>query len=236
METAMTQTLNGAETPPFPAAPGASRVDRAARHAACERLDDQALLSLMLARSEDDPDTLSASLMRRFGSLGAVAAADPGELLRAGDLGQTAVGDLKILRELAIRLARIDACRRPVIASWSALLAYVRAALAHQPREQFRALFLDHRNNLIQDELVANGTTDHAPVYPREVVRRALEVSASAMILVHNHPSGNPEPSRADIEMTRQIVEAARLFSLQVHDHLVIGRDGTASFRQLGLI
>ena len=123
-----------------------------------------------------------------------------------------------------------------MITSWGALLAYVRVSLAHQPREQFRALFLDRRNHLLRDELTAEGTVDHAPVYPREVVRRALELSASALILVHNHPSGDPTPSRADIEMTRKIVDAARLFSIQVHDHLVVGREGTASFKSLGLI
>jgi len=108
--------------------------------------------------------------------------------------------------------------------------------LAHAPREQFRALYLDRKNVLLRDEFLAEGTVDHAPVYPREVIRRALEVSASALILVHNHPSGDPTPSRADIEMTRQINDAARVFGLQVHDHLVIGRQGTASFKQLGLI
>lgn len=108
--------------------------------------------------------------------------------------------------------------------------------MAHRPREQFRVLYLDHRNNLIEDEMVAEGTVDHAPVYPREVVRRALEVSASSMVLVHNHPSGDPTPSRADIEMTRRVVDAARALDLQVHDHIVVGCEGTASFRSLGLM
>ncbi|MDI1328228.1 MAG: DNA repair protein RadC [Brevundimonas sp.] len=203
---------------------------------ACEAMDDLALLGLMLKRSHADPGRLAGALLARFGSLGAVVAADIGELARAGDAAPAVVADLKILRELAVRLARIDACRRPAIASWSALQAYVRAALAHQPREQFRALYLDRRNTLLQDEFIADGTVDHAPVYPREVIRRALEVSASALILVHNHPSGDPTPSQADIEMTRKIVEAARVFGLQVHDHLVVGRQGTASFKALGLI
>ncbi len=201
-----------------------------------ETLDDQALLGLMLSRSDDDPYRLAGDLLARFGSLGAVAAADLSELARAGAADPAVLADLKILRELAVRLARADACRRPAIASWTALQTYVRAAMAHRPREQFRVLYLDHRNNLLRDEWVADGTVDHAPVYPREVVRRALELSASAMILVHNHPSGDPTPSRADIEMTRKVVDAARVFGLQVHDHLVIGRDGTASFKALGLI
>ncbi|WAC61327.1 RadC family protein [Brevundimonas sp. SL130] len=203
---------------------------------AYETLNDQTLLGLMLSRSDADPDRLAGDLLARFGSLGAVAAADLSELTRSSDAGLAVLSDLKILRELAVRLARVDACRRPAIASWNALQAYVRAALAHWPREQFRVLYLDHRNNLLRDEWVAEGTVDHAPVYPREVVRRALDLSASAMILVHNHPSGDPTPSRADIEMTRKLVDAARVFGLQVHDHLVIGRQGTASFKALGLI
>ncbi|WP_309630381.1 RadC family protein [Brevundimonas sp.] len=203
---------------------------------AYESLDDQTLLALVLSRSGADPDRLAGGLLARFGSLGAVAAADLSELTRSSDAGPAGLGDLKVLRELAVRLAREEACRRPAIASWTALLAYARTAMAHLPREQFRVLYLDHRNNLLRDEWVADGTVDHAPVYPREVVRRALELSASAMILVHNHPSGDPAPSRADIEMTRKVVEAARALGLQVHDHLVIGRDGTASFKTLGLI
>lgn len=203
---------------------------------AYESLDDQSLLALVLSRSGADPDGLAGQLLARFGSLGAVAAADLSELTRSSDAGPAIFADLKILRELAVRLARIDACRRPAIASWTALQTYVRTAMAHRPREQFRVLYLDHRNNLLRDEWVAEGTVDHAPVYLREVVRRALDLSASAMILVHNHPSGDPTPSRADIEMTRKVVDAARVFGLQVHDHLVIGRDGTASFKALGLI
>lgn len=203
---------------------------------AYESLDDQSLLALVLSRCGADPDGLAGKLLARFGSLGAVAAADLSELTRSSDAGPAIFADLKILRELAVRLARVDACRRPAIASWTALQTYVRTAMAHRPREQFRVLYLDHRNNLLRDEWLAEGTVDHAPVYPREVVRRALDLSASAMILVHNHPSGDPTPSRADIEMTRKVVDAARVFGLQVHDHLVIGRDGTASFKALGLI
>ncbi len=200
-----------------------------------ETLDDRALLALLVRRSRADPGTCATALLDRFGSLGAVVGADTAELLRVG-VCPAVLADLKLLPELAVRLARIEACRLPVIASWTSLLTYVRSAMAHRPREQFRVLFLDHRNALMRDEMWAEGTVDHAPVYQREVVRRALELSASALILVHNHPSGHPDPSRADIEMTRRIVEAARLFGLQVHDHLVIGRHGTASFKQLGLI
>jgi DNA repair protein RadC len=122
-----------------------------------------------------------------------------------------------------------------VISSWSALLAYVRVALAHEPREQFRVIFLDRKNQLIADEVMNHGTVDHAPVYPREVMRRALELSASSLVLVHNHPSGDPTPSGADVEMTKQVVEAGRSLRISVHDHLVVGRDGVASLKALGL-
>lgn len=201
-----------------------------------ERLGDRALLAQLLRHAPADPDEVAGRLLSRFGSLAAAASADPCELARVARTGPGALLDLGVLRELAVRLARAEASRRPVITSWSALQAYARAALAHRPREQFRVLFLDNRNRLMLDEFIADGTVDHAPVYPREVVRRALEVSASAMVLVHNHPSGDPTPSRADIEMTRKVVDAARALGLQVHDHIVVGREGVASFRALGLI
>ena len=129
-----------------------------------------------------------------------------------------------------MRVGRAKVARRPVISSWTALLDYVRVALAHEPREQFRVLFLDKKNQLIADEVLNHGTVDHAPVYPREVMRRALELSSSSLILLHNHPSGDPTPSRADVEMTRQIIEAGKALNIAVHDHLVVGRDGVASF------
>ena len=201
-------------------------------------LDDQALLGLLLGRCLPgaNVDRIAEALLDRFGSLGDVAAAEVSELGRLSGLGPAAILDLKLLRELCVRLSHSAACARPVLSSWNSVLAYARTTLAHLPREQFRTLFLDRRNMLLRDELLADGTVDHAPVYPREVIRRALELSASALILVHNHPSGDPTPSQADITVTRQIVEAAMLFGLQVHDHLVIGREGTASFRTLGLI
>lgn len=200
-----------------------------------EDLDDRRLLRRLLSRTTN-PAKTADRLLTRFGSLGSVLSADAPELVRWGVADADAVYDLQVVRELAVRLARTDACRRPVVTSWTALQAYVRAALAHRPREQFRVLYLDHRNNLMQDEMVGDGTVDHAPVYPREVVRRALEISASAMVLVHNHPSGDPTPSQADIAMTRKVVDAAQALGLQVHDHIVVSRDGTASFRSLGLM
>ena len=158
------------------------------------------------------------------------------ELRTVAGIGEAVALDLKLVQEIGLRSAREVVARRPVISSWSALLAYVKTALEHEAREQFRVLFLDKRNQLIADEVMNRGTVDHAPVYPREVVRRALELSASALILVHNHPGGDPTPSAADIDMTRQVVEAARALRIGVHDHLVVARHGVASFKALGLL
>ena len=218
--------------------PPASTVQAPDQIGSLTGLDDQTLLALMLTRGPSclDPHRIAADLFERFGSLAVIASADLPELARVEGVGPLALTDLKLLQLLCERLARCEAARRPVISTSSALLAYIRVALAEQPREQFRALFLDRRNQLMRDELTAHGTVDHAPVYPREVVRRALELSASSIVLIHNHPSGDPEPSRADIEMTRRIVEAAKVFDISVHDHLVVGRYGTASLRALGLM
>lgn len=202
-----------------------------------QALADADLLAALFGRTHSHAAgrAAAAELITVFGSLAGVAAADEAALRRQG-LSKAAVADLGRIRALAIALARAEACQRPVLSSWTALVAYLRAALAHAPREQFRVLYLDKRNILLREELRADGSVDHAPVYPREVIRRALELSASAMILVHNHPSGDPTPSRADIDMTRKIVDAARVFDIQVHDHVIMGREGTGSFRALGLM
>lgn len=200
-------------------------------------LPDYELLELHLFRSipRGDVKPLAKALIARFGSLGAVLAASIADLKTVPGIGDAVALDLKLLHETALRLSQANVVKRPVITSWSQLLDYVKLALAHEPREQFRVLFLDKKNQLIADEVMNHGTVDHAPVYPREVVRRALELAASAIILVHNHPSGDPTPSSADIAMTKEIVEAARALRLSVHDHLVVGRDGVASFKALGL-
>lgn len=205
--------------------------------AALNALPDYELLELQLFRSipRGDVKPLAKALIARFGSLAGVLAASPAGLKTVAGVGDAVALDLKLLHEIALRLGRETVARRTVITSWSQLLDYVKLALAHEPREQFRVLFLDKKNQLIADEVMNHGTVDHAPVYPREVMRRALELSASAVILVHNHPSGDPTPSQADIDMTRQVVEAGRALRITVHDHLVVGRDGVASFRALGL-
>ena len=201
-------------------------------------LPDYELLELYLFRTipRGDVKPLAKQLLLRFGSLGGVLGATSDELKSVKGVGETLALDLKLLHEASLRVALERVARRPVISSWSALLAYVKTALAHETREQFRVLFLDKKNQLIADEVMGRGTVDHAPVYPREVVRRALELSASAVILVHNHPSGDPTPSQADIDMTRQVVEASRALRIAVHDHLVVGRDGVASLKALGLL
>ena len=223
------------------------RLRERARGGGLTHLPDYELLELFLFRSQPQGDVkpIAKALLARFGSLSAVLAASIEDLMtvRAEDskgrmkgVGAETALDLAALHEVSRRVAREPAVKRTVISSWTALVAYVRVALQHEPREQFRVLYLDKKNQLILDEILNRGTVDHAPVYPREVVRRALEVSASAIILVHNHPSGDPTPSRADIQMTKQIVEAARSLAVEVHDHMIVGREGVSSFRQLGLM
>ncbi|MBS0333366.1 MAG: DNA repair protein RadC [Proteobacteria bacterium] len=211
--------------------------DRAAQ-GGLAALPDYELLELILFRAlpRGDVKPLAKQLLARFGSLGGVLGATAEELKSVKGVGPTLALDLTLLHELSVRTAKETVARRPVISSWSALLAYVKTALAHEAREQFRVLFLDKRNQLIADEIMGRGTVDHAPVYPREVMRRALELSSSAVILVHNHPGGDPAPSVADIDMTRQIVEAGRALRITVHDHLIAARHGVASFKALGLL
>jgi len=214
------------------------RLRMRARKGGLGALPDYELLELFLFRSvpQGDVKPRAKALMTRFGSLAAVLAAPVEDLCAVKGIGPSVALDLAALQEVTLRVHREPMAKRTVISSWTALLAYVKLALAHEPREQFRVLFLDKKNQLIADEVQNHGTVDHAPVYPREVMRRALELSASSVILVHNHPSGDPTPSHADIDMTRQIVEAGRTLRVGVHDHLVVGREGVASFRALGLM
>lgn len=203
-----------------------------------ESLADYEVIEYLLygAQPRGDTKPTAKALIRRFGSLGGVLNAGPDELTAVDGVGEVAAAALKIVPEAARRLAREAVGDKPVIASWDKLLDYCRIAMAHQPVEQFRLLFLDKKNQLIADERQQRGTVDHTPVYPREVVKRALELNASALILVHNHPSGDPTPSQADIAMTAEIKEAAEKLGIAVHDHVVIGKAGHASFRALGLL
>ena len=201
-------------------------------------LADYELLELALFRALPRRDTkpIAKALLARFGTLADVLSAPPERLKEIGGIGEQAVIDLKLFQAIAERMGQDAVRMRPVLSSWNALLDYCRTAMAYEEREQFRILFLDKKNALIADEVQQTGTVDHTPVYPREIMRRALEVSATAIILVHNHPSGDPSPSRADIQMTKTIAEVAKPLGIVVHDHLIIARDGHASFRGMGLI
>ncbi len=201
-------------------------------------LSDLEVLEYLLfgARPRGDTKPLAKTLIKRFSSLAGVLGASRQELAGVEGLGEASIAALKIVPEAARRLALEEASERPVIASWDKLLAYCRIAMAHEKVEQFRLLFLDKKNRLIADELQQTGTVDHTPVYPREVIKRALELGASALILVHNHPSGDATPSKADIEMTREVQEAATKLGISVHDHIVISKSGHNSFKSLGLL
>lgn len=201
-------------------------------------LADYELLELALFRAlpRRDVKPIAKALLARFGDLGRVCAAEVHQLTEVKGISDKTALDLKLLHALALRITKEKVVGRTVLSSWSALLDYLRTALQHKATEQFRVLYLDKKNRLIADEHQAQGTVDHAPVYPREVVKRALALDSSALILVHNHPSGDPTPSNADIEMTKLIVQAAKPFNIIVHDHLVVGREQTASFKSLGLL
>ena len=201
-------------------------------------IPDYELLELMLFRTipRQDVKPLARHLLEIFGDLGRVVSAPEGRLAAVPGVGEAVIQDLKILEALSQRMARARVLHRHVISSWDALLDYCHAALGHRETECFRVLFLDRKNVLIADEEQARGTVDHVPVYPREVVKRALELNASALILVHNHPSGDPTPSDADLSMTQQIRDAAEVLGLVLHDHLIIGKERELSFRSAGYL
>ena len=193
-------------------------------------------LILMLAIPRRDVKPLAKDLIERFGSFAAVLSADVDALRNAAGLGETAVAAIKSVQASAMVLSRSSAQSRPVLSNWNAVSAYLQGAMAELVREQFRILFLDRQNRLLADEVLSDGTVDHTPVYPREVVRRALDNNATAIILVHNHPSGDVQPSRQDIEMTRTLADACNKIGIKVHDHIIVGTTGQASFRDLGLL
>lgn len=193
-------------------------------------------LTLFAALPRRDTKPLAKALLARFGSFADVIAAPRARLMEVKGVGESVAHHLKIVEAAAQRLAKTKVRGRAALSSWSALLDYCTAAMARSETEEFRVLFLDRKNMLVADEVLNRGTVDHAPVYPREIVKRALELNASAIILVHNHPSGDPAPSKADIAMTREVAAAAKALGIVVHDHLVIGRGGHASFKSLGLL
>lgn len=203
-----------------------------------ESLQDYEFLELILFSAIKRADTkpIAKELIARFGSFAEVLAAPRARLLEVKGVGERVIDELKLAHAVAQRFLRGQVASRPALSSWSAVLDYVRTAMAFADKEEFRILFLDKKNVLIADEVQQRGTVDHTPVYPREVLKRALELSASALVLVHNHPSGDPSPSRADIQMTNQIAEIANAMGIVLHDHIIVGRDGHASFRSLQLL
>jgi DNA repair protein RadC len=203
-----------------------------------QALPDYEMLELVLFRAipRQDVKPLARRLLDTFGDFNGVVTASPNRLTQVQGVGDAVVQELKIVEAAAQRLARAKVMQRQVLSSWDALLDYCHTTMAHRETEQFRILFLDRKNVLIADEEQAKGTVDHVPVYPREVVKRALELNASAMILVHNHPSGDPTPSQADISMTAQVRDAATVLGIVLHDHLIIGRGRELSFRAAGYL
>ena len=206
--------------------------------AGADALADYELLELLLFRLIPRADTkpVAKALLARFGSIAEVLGAPIGLLQEVKGVGPAVALDLKVVAAVGQRMAKGEIAGREVLSSWTKVLDYCRAAMAFENREQFRILFLDKKNALIADEVQQTGTVDHTPVYPREVIKRALELSATALILLHNHPSGDPTPSRADIDMTKTIVDIAKPLGISVHDHIIIGRNGFASMKGLQLI
>ena len=208
------------------------------RDAGPDALPDYELLELVLFRAIARADTkpLAKALIDKFGSFGEVVNASAERLKEVDGVGDAVVTELKLINAAALRLMKGATRQRTALNSWQLVLDYCRASMAFAEKEQFRILFLDRKNQLIADEVQQEGTVDHTPVYPREVIKRALELSASAIVLVHNHPSGDPTPSIADIDMTRKIIDAGEKLGVTLHDHIVIGRNGHASFKSLGLL
>lgn len=203
-----------------------------------DAVNDIELLELILFRAIPNRDIrpLCHLLLKQFGSFNNVIAAAPRDLRRIKGIGITAINEFKIIRAAAHKMAQLDVIERDVISSWDQLIAYCRSSMAHLRQEQFRVLFLDSKNVLIADECLQTGIVNHVPVYPRQVAKRALECDATAVILVHNHPSGDPEPSQSDIDVTLEIIGALGALHIAVYDHLIIGAAGDMSFKARGLI
>jgi DNA repair protein RadC len=203
-----------------------------------DALPDYELLELLLFRSlpRRDVKPIAKRMIVRFGSFAEVLSAPVERLVEIDGIGESTAIDIKIAAAAAQRLTKGSVSKRQVLASWASVIEYCRAAMAFAEREEFRILFLDKRNQLIADEVQQRGTVDHTPVYPREIVRRALELSATALVLVHNHPSGDPTPSQADIRMTHDIIAISKPLGITIHDHVIVGRNGHASLKGQGHI
>lgn len=203
-----------------------------------EALADYEVLEYLLfaAIRQGDTKPIARALLARFGSLAHVLDAEPHALQTVKGMGETSAAALKSVALAARRMARCEVQDKPVLASWQALIDYLTIDMAHLNVERVRVLYLNTQNRLIQDHHVGDGSIDEAAIHPREVIRRGLDLGATALILVHNHPSGNPEPSRADIQITNRIAEAGRLLGITVHDHVIVGRQGYVSLRAKGLV
>lgn len=208
------------------------------RKRGAESVADYELLELILFRALPRRDTkpFAKALMEKFGTFAEVISAKPQRLAEVNGIGESVITELKLIHAAALKLAQGSVLNRNALSSWAEVIDYCRASMAYNDKEQFRILFLDRKNMLIADEVQQEGTVDHTPVYPREIVKRALELAATGVILVHNHPSGDPTPSHADIDMTKRIVETAEKLNITVHDHIIVGRNGHASFKGLQLI
>jgi DNA repair protein RadC len=201
-------------------------------------LADYEILELILFRAVPRRDTkpLAKALLDRFGTFASVVNAPPDRLKEVSGIGDQVVTEIKLIEAAALHLSKSEISGQPVLSSWQKVIDYAHASMAHREKEQFRIIFLDRKNRLIADEVQQEGTINHTPVYPREVVKRALELAASSIILLHNHPSGDPTPSDPDIDMTREIADAAEKLGIKIHDHIIIAREGHSSFRTLGLL
>ena len=206
--------------------------------AGASALSDYEILEMVLfmAQPRGDMKPTAKKLLRKFGSYAGVISADAKELEKVAGVGVVAVAALKTVRDASLRLSQDELIGRPVLSSWQALLDYCRQAMGHEKKEQFRIFFLNRKNLLIADEVQQIGTVDHTPVYPREVVSRALELGATAIIMAHNHPSGDASPSKGDIAVTKQVQEASSKLGIMLHDHVIVSRNGTSSFKSMGLL
>ncbi|MBN8967039.1 MAG: DNA repair protein RadC [Rhizobiales bacterium] len=233
---------NSSDSPGFAEAPHyhghRERLRDRFKEAGPDALSDYELLEMVLFRAlpRRDVKPLAKSLIARFGSFAEVVHAPEARLREISGIGDAAITEVKLIAATASRVIKGQMKQRPVLSSWSSVIDYCRAAMAFADKEQFRILFLDKRNQLIADEVQQVGTVDHTPVYPREVVKRALELSATAVILVHNHPSGDPTPSTADIQMTKSIVAISSPLGISVHDHIIVGKNGHSSLKGLRLM
>ena len=203
-----------------------------------DALQDYELLELVLflAIPQKDVKPLAKSLIDHFGSLKDIMSAPIEELVKVDGVKEKTALALKSISALNHRAMKSDLMNKPVLNSWTRLMDYCMSTMAHEGKEHFRILFLNKKNELIKDEIQGSGTVDHTPAYPREIMKRALEVNATAMILLHNHPSGDPRPSEADIDLTRQIIRAAEPFNIVIHDHVIVSKNGYSSYKSLGLI